>query len=195
MISKIVITAIMAAALLAGPALAADTYTFDLSHSSIGFAVRHLGLSKVKGNFTDFSGSIIYDPADITKSSVKVLIKVASIDTDNEKRDDHLRSADFFDAEKFPEITFQSENIEKGKDGLIAQGTFTMHGVAKKIALHFSLAGPVKGMMGEQRLAVETETKLNRQDYGVKWSKTLDTGGLVVGNEVTVEIAIEAVKQ
>jgi polyisoprenoid-binding protein YceI len=179
----------------AGIATAADTYTFDVSHSSIGFAVKHLALSKVKGTFNDFSGTILYDASDYVKSSVNVVIKTASIDTDNEGRDNHLRSADFFDAEKYPEITFVSERIEKKDDRFLAHGTLTMHGIAKKITLSFEISGPIKGMSGEQRIAVETETKLNRQDYGIKWSKTLDAGGLVVGNEVKIEIAIEAVKQ
>lgn len=180
---------------LAGMAAAADTYKIDPAHSSIGFAVRHLGISKVKGNFDDFSGTIIYDASDYAKSSVNIVIKTASIDTDNEGRDQHLIGADFFDAEKYPEITFVSERVEKKEDLFLAHGTFTLHGVAKKITLPFELSGPIKGMRGEQRIAVEVETKINRQDYGIKWSKSLDAGGLVVGNEIKIEIALEAVKQ
>lgn len=190
-----VLVAVLVFASLAGTVWATDSYTIDIAHSSIGFAVKHLGLSKVKGNFNEFSGTIMFDAADLTKSSVNVTIKAASINTDNEGRDNHLRSADFFETEKFPEITFVSEKIEKTDDGYLAHGAFTMHGITKKIALPFVLTGPIKGMMGEERLAVEAETKLDRQEYGVKFSKTLDTGGLVVGNEVSVEIAIEAVKK
>jgi len=190
------ITVVAAAVvLLAGSAFAADSYTFDLAHSSIGFSVRHLGLSKVRGNFTDFSGTINYDPQDITKSSVTVTIKTASINTDNENRDNHLRSGDFFMADSFPEITFVSDKIVKQADGFVAQGTLTMKGVAKKIDLPFTVAGPITGMGGEQRMAVESGMTLNRQDYGVSWSKTLDAGGLVVGNDVEVSLEIEAVKK
>ena len=195
MLRKKTVVVVLAMMLLAGTALAADTYTIDPAHSSIGFAVRHLGLSKVKGVFDDFTGTITYDAKDYAKSSVNVLIKTASINTGNDGRDDHLRSDDFFAAEKYPEITFVSEKIEKNDEGYVAHGTLTMHGVAKKIALPFTLAGPIKGMRGESRLAVEAETKLNRQDYGITWSKSLDAGGLVVGNEVSVEFQLEAVKQ
>ena len=178
-----------------GIAQAADTYTIDVAHSSIGFAVKHLGLSKVKGTFNDFSGTILVDSVDIAKSSVNVTIKAASINTDNESRDKHLRSADFFETDKYPDITFVSEKIEKTATGYVAHGNFTMHGVTKKIALPFIVTGPIKGMAGEYRLAVEAETKLDRQEYGISFSKTLDTGGLVVGNEVAVDIAIEAVSK
>ena len=187
---------LMIAALLiaAGTAIAADNYAIDVAHSSVGFSVRHLGLSKVKGNFTEFSGAISYDPQDVTKSAVKVTIKTPSINTDNESRDDHLRGADFFDTAKYTEITFISEKITKQKEGLVAQGTLTMHGVGKKIELPFTLAGPAKGMQGEMRLAAEAQITLNRQDYGVSWNKTLDAGGVVVGNDVAVEISVEAVQ-
>lgn len=180
---------------MAGSALAADTYTIDPAHSSIGFAVRHLGLSKVKGSFTDFSGTITFDAKDIGQSSVSVVIKTASINTGNEGRDKHLRSGDFFDVEKYPEITFISDKVEKKDDGYAAHGTLTMHGVSQKIVLPFTLTGPVQGMQGEFRMAAETGTKLDRQTYGITWSKTLDAGGLVVGNEVGVEIDLEAVKK
>jgi len=178
---KNLMVAVVAVALLAGSVFASNTYNFDVSHSSIGFSVRHLGLSKVRGNFTDFSGTISYDPQDITKSSVMVTIKTASIDTDN--------------ADSNSEITFVSEKIVKTDDGFVAHGTLTMKGVAKKIELPFTLAGPIAGMFGEQRMAVEAATKLNRQDYGITWSKTLDAGGLVVGNEVSISLEIEAVKK
>jgi len=192
---KNLMVAVVAVALLAGSVFASNTYNFDVSHSSIGFSVRHLGLSKVRGNFTDFSGTISYDPQDITKSSVMVTIKTASIDTDNADRDNHLRGADFFNADSNSEITFVSEKIVKTDDGFVAHGTLTMKGVAKKIELPFTLAGPIAGMFGEQRMAVEAATKLNRQDYGITWSKTLDAGGLVVGNEVSISLEIEAVKK
>ena len=193
--NKVLAIALAVVMSMAYSVFAADTYVVDASHSSISFAVRHMGLAKVRGGFTNFSVAIQYDEKDLTKSSVQVTIKTASINTGNEGRDNHLRSPDFFDVEKYPEITFVSEKIEKKEDGFVAHGTLTMHGVAKHIGLPFNLIGPIKDMQGGMRLAVEAETKLNRQDYGVTWSKTLDAGGLVVGNEITVEIQAEAVKE
>jgi polyisoprenoid-binding protein YceI len=192
---RTIMAAALAVVLLAGSSFAADTYTFDIAHSSIGFSVRHMGLSKVRGNFTDFSGSITHDPEDITNSSVNVTIKTASINTDNERRDNHLRSADFFAADSIPEITFVSDKVVQQGDGYVAHGTLTMRGVAKKIELPFTLTGPITVRPGEQRIAVQSGITLNRQDYGVSWSKILDTGGLVVSDDVDVSLEIEAVME
>jgi polyisoprenoid-binding protein YceI len=171
---------------------AADTYQFDLNHSSIGFSVKHLVITNVKGSFTDFSGTVVYDSADITKSSVNVTIKAASINTAIEARDNHLRSADFFDVEKYPEITFQSTKVEKTPDGLVTFGKFTMHGVTKEISIPFTLSGPIKGPGGDLRLGVEADLVIDRFDYGLTWSKLTEAGGLMVGNVVKIELNIEA---
>lgn len=168
-------------------------YEVDNVHSSVSFAVRHMVVSKTKGEFTDYSVSIKEDPKDITKSSVTAVIKAASINTRNEKRDNHLRSADFFDVEKFPEITFKSKKIEKKGDGFVAHGKFTMHGVSKEISLPFTLSEKIKDPYGNIRVGIEANYKLDRRDYGLKWSRTLDKGGLVVGNEVKIEILLEMV--
>jgi len=177
-----------------GLALAADTFNIDKSHSSIMFAVKHMVVSKVKGEFNEYSGTILYDEADVTKSSVEVTIKTASIDTKDQKRDDHLRSPDFFDAEKHPEITFKSKRVEKAKDGFVAVGDLTMHGVTKEITIPFEITGVINDPWGNTRMGVSAELELNRQDYGVSWSQKLDTGGLVVGDDVGIEIEIEAIK-
>jgi polyisoprenoid-binding protein YceI len=172
----------------------ADKYALDPVHTSIGFSVRHLVINSVKGKFTDFSGTLLYDDGDITKSSVNVTIKAASVDTGTPNRDKDLRSANFLEAEKFPELTFQSQRIEKRGDGYVAVGTLTMHGVSKEIALPFSITGKIKDPWGGTRMGIEAGLTLDRRDFGMSYGKTLDGGGLVVGNDVKIEIAAEAVK-
>ena len=172
----------------------ADKYTIDRTHSSIGFGVRHMVVSKVKGEFNEFAGTILYDDKDITKSGVEVTIKTATIDTKDAKRDEHLKSPDFFDAPKHPEISFKSKRIEKMEDGYVAVGDLTMRGVTKEIRIPFTIAGMVTDPYGNTRLGLSARTKVNRQDYGVSWSKELDSGGLVVSDDVEIEIEIEAVK-
>jgi polyisoprenoid-binding protein YceI len=174
-------------------ALAAERYDIDTAHSFVTFTIDHLGLSKAKGSFRDVSGAITYDAKDISKSAVEVSIKTASINTNNEARDKHLRSADFFDAEKYPEMTFKSRRVEKRGSDYVATGDLTIHGVTKEVSMPFKLNGPVKDMSGAMRLGVEAILKINRQDFGITWSKTLDTGGLLVGNEVSIDISVEAV--
>jgi len=173
---------------------AADKYTVDPTHSSIGFAVRHMVVSKVKGYFNEYTATILYDDKDITKSNAEVTIKTASIDTRDAKRDEHLRTPDFFDAAKYPEITFKSKRIEKSGEGFVAVGDLTMRGVTKEIQLPFTFAGVVTDPWGNTRLGLSASTKLNRQDYGVSWSKSLDSGGLVVSDDVEIAIEIEAIK-
>jgi polyisoprenoid-binding protein YceI len=178
-----------------GSVQAADNYSIDAAHSLIGFSVRHLVISKTKGTFGDVTGSLVYVEKDIAKSSVEVTIKVASIDTDNEKRDNHLKSPDFFDVDKYPVITFKSTQVKKVKDGFVAIGDFTIHGVTKQIKLPFMITGIVADPMGNTKLGVEAEISIDRRDYGLTWSKALETGGLVVGNDVSIELSVEFAKQ
>ncbi len=185
---------IFALGVLAKGALAADTFTIDPVHSSVGFSVKHMVVSNVKGQFNDFAGTITYDEKDIAKWSVQVTIKAASIDTRDDKRNTHLKSPDFLDVEKYPEITFKSTKIEKSGDGYVATGNLTMHGVTKEIKIPFTLAGVITDPMGNVRLGVSALTSLNRQDYGVSWSKKLDNGGLIAGDEVAIDLEVEAVK-
>ena len=184
----------VASLLVAVAAPGADRYQIDPAHTQIGFSVRHLVISNVQGKFKEFSGTILYDGQDITKSSVSVTIKAASIDTGVEPRDVDLRSANFFDATKFPEVTFQSTRIEKRGEGYVALGTLTMHGVAKEVALPFSITGPIKDPGGKQRLGVEASLTISRQDWGLSYSKAMDNGGLIVGNDVKIELNAEAVQ-
>jgi len=164
--------------------------------SLIGFSVRHMVISKVRGKFNDFSGTIRFDSRDITKSSVDVSIKVASIDTGNEKRDGHLKGSDFFAAEKYPEITFRSKKIEKGTDGrYLVIGDLTIRGVTREVVIPFSPVARITDPWGKKRLGTEGELTINRQDYGVSWNKALEAGQLMVSNEVKIELSVEAVEQ
>jgi polyisoprenoid-binding protein YceI len=190
-----IILAIVLNLFLVSATFGADPYVIDPVHSSIGFSVRHLVISNVKGQFTDYSGTIFFDEQDITKSSVNVTIKTASINTGSNDRDNHLRSADFFDAANHPEITFKSTRIEKKGDGYVCVGTLTMRRVSKEVAIPFTLLGQTKDPRGNTRIGLEANLVLNRQDYGISWSRTMDTGGLVAGNEVKIELNVEAVKR
>ncbi|HEY1334588.1 MAG TPA: YceI family protein [Myxococcaceae bacterium] len=174
---------------------AAETYTIDKNHSDASFRIRHFA-SKVRGRFSDFEGTIQADPAKPEASSVTFTIKTASIDTGQPDRDKHLRSADFFDAEKFPEIAFKSSKFTPtGKDTYNVTGTLTMHGVSKEMTLPVTYLGTVKDPRGNERASFEIDTKLNRKDFGMTWNKTLDSGGLMLSDDVDVEIALETVKK
>jgi polyisoprenoid-binding protein YceI len=181
-------------ALGVAPAQAAEAaYQLDPPHSSVGFAVKHLTVSTVRGQFGEFSGTFRVDEADFTKSSFEVRIKTASINTQNERRDNHLRSPDFFDVATHPEIVFKSKRIEKSGDAYVVVGDLTIRGVTKEIALPFTAAGPIR--MGPRSvIGVEAAATINRHDFGVSWSRSLDGGGLVVADDVRIEISVELVK-
>lgn len=164
----------------------------DVAHSNVGFSIPILGgLSKVKGKFTDYSVTINYDETDVSKSSVNAVIKATSIDTGIEARDKHLRNADFFDVEKYPDITFQSKRVEKKGNQLLAHGTFTMHGVSKEITLPIMMSGKITNPETKKTLYGFTSTmKLNRMDYGISYQrKGAET---FLGSEVEIELAILA---
>ncbi len=170
---------------------AAETYTIDPVHSSIGFGVKHMMVSQTNGQFNKYDGTIIYDPNDLSQSKVDITVEVASIDTRDEKRDAHLKAGDFFDAAQFQTITFVSKQINK--DSIV--GDLTMKGVTKEVTIPVTIAGPVNSMAGTPLIGITGTFTLNRQDYGVNWNKTLDQGGLAVANEVQVNISIEANKK
>jgi polyisoprenoid-binding protein YceI len=171
------------------------TYKIDKSHSEAIFQVRHL-LTKVRGRFTDFEGAIEFNEAAPEQSTVHFSINSTSIDTAEPDRDKHLRSADFFDIEKYPQITFRSTRITKrGPDTYDVAGNLTMHGVSKEIVLPVSHLGKAKDPWGGDRLGFEGETTLNRKDYGLNWNAALETGGFLVGDEVKVSLQIQAVGQ
>ncbi|HUK84201.1 MAG TPA: YceI family protein [Verrucomicrobiae bacterium] len=177
-------------------ALAADTYQIDPAHTSVGFTVSHLVISEVSGRFNDVAGSVTYDPDKKAVTGAEATIQAKSIDTKIAKRDDHLRSPDFFDVEKYPTITFEATKVETDGGKTIMVGKFTMHGVTKEIRLPFTLKGPIKNPMGPgTRLGVSAETTLDRKDYGLTWNKALETGGVMVGEDVKISISAEAVKK
>jgi polyisoprenoid-binding protein YceI len=187
--------------LLAGSAVfAADKgetkWTIDVSHSSIQFTVSHMVISEVTGRFQDFSGNIVTTNPDFSGALVNVNIKAASITTSNEKRDEHLKSADFFDVEKFPEASFVSKSMTKTGDGTYQiAGTLTMHGVAKDVVLDAKFKGSAKSPWGQNVVAFKASTKINREDWGLKWNKALEAGGFLVGQEVELTLTVELVQQ
>lgn len=181
-----------ALALTARAQAAPQTYEIDPVHSRVDFLIRHM-FSKVSGGFTKFQGQIIYDPAAPAASSVKAEIDAASINTANERRDGHLKSPDFFDAAKYPTITFTSGKITPGTDGkLKVEGTLSMHGVTKPVTLDAAFLGSGPDLDGAPRAGFEATLKLDRKDFGVVWNKTLDQGTLL-GDEVSINLQIEAV--
>jgi polyisoprenoid-binding protein YceI len=179
------------------PVRAQSTWEIDAAHSSVGFAIRHMMVSNVRGTFGKFSGTVKANEKDLSESTVEATIDVASIDTGNAKRDDHLRSPDFFDVAKYPTITFKSRKITPAGDKKWkVTGDLTMHGVTKEVTL--DVEGPtaeVKDPQGNLRAGATVTTKLSRNDFGITWSKTLDGGGLVLGDEVNVTIDVEGVKK
>ena len=187
--------AALALATAALPTRAADTWSVDLAHSEATFTVRHL-LSKVSGRFGEFEGRIVTDTAKPEASSVEFAIKAASINTNVEKRDTHLRSADFFDVEKYPRITFKSARIEPlGQNRFNVTGDLTMRGVTKQVTLPVEFLGTQKDPWGNERAGFALQTTLNRKDYGIVWNQTLDAGGYLLGDDVQVTINIEAVRK
>jgi polyisoprenoid-binding protein YceI len=187
--------AVLAAALVvASPALAADTYQFDKSHTTVGFQVRHI-VTNVGGKFQDFSGTIMVDRVKPESSSVEFTIQAASINTNDPKRDEHLKSPDFFDVANQPTITFKSTSVKPtGKDTYEVTGNLTMRGVTKAITLPVAFLGEGKDPWGNEKMGFELSTTLNRKDYGINWNKTLDQGGLLVGDDVKIQISVEANK-
>jgi len=164
---------------------AAEELTLDPAHSNIQFTVSHLMVSKVTGEFSEFSTDVKIEDGKLVEASAT--IEVDSIDTDNEKRDNHLKSADFFDAEKHPEITFESTKIEKDK----LHGKLTIHGVTKEVALDYSFKGPVVDPWGNTKYGLNASTTIDRTEYGLNWNKALEAGGVVVGDEVEIDISLE----
>jgi polyisoprenoid-binding protein YceI len=177
--------------LVSGVNFAGVEYGVDKAHSSISFTISHMVISKVRGNFDDFSVKVVEDEKDLTQSSIEVAIKANSISTRNDKRDNHLRSGDFFNVEKFPQITFKSKKIKKEGDKYALVGDLTMHGVSKEVTIPFTITGKIIDRGGKTRMGIEAFTILDRKDFGVNWNRALDKGGFVLGNQVTIEILLE----
>jgi polyisoprenoid-binding protein YceI len=174
----------------------AAEYGIDASHSSVGFKVKHMLVSNVRGSFNDFAGSFTFVDGMPEEWSVNAEIQMTSVDTGDEKRDDHLRNADFFDVEKFPVMTFKSTKIvPAGGDSYTMHGDLTMHGVTKPVALDLTFNGAITDPWGNARAGFEASGKINRQDFGITWSKSMDGGGLVVGDDVHIMLEIEGVQK
>lgn len=186
--------AAFALGIFAATGFAQEKYEIDPVHSNIGFTVRHMVVAKVSGGFKEFAGTILYDENDITKSSVNVTIKTTSINTQNERRDNHLRSDDFFGAAKDSLITFVSKKIEKRDDGYVAVGDLTIRSVTNQVELPFKILGKVEDARGK-RIGIEAGLTIDRFDYGVKWDRTIESGGLVVSKKVDINLAVEAISR
>lgn len=175
---------------------AAETWNIDPDHSNVGFKVRHLMVTNVKGSFDQHSGIVELNDKDITKSRVEVSINTNSVNTNVQKRDEHLRSADFLDVAKYPTMTFVSKKVARaGKNNLKVTGDLTLHGITKEVIL--DVEGPTaesKDPWGNIRRGASASTKINRKDFGLNWNKALETGGVVVGDEVAITLEIEMIK-
>lgn len=186
------------ASILACPAVGfAGTWTLDSAHTGVQFKVRHLMVSYVRGDFEKVSGTIVYDEQDVTRSSADITIDAASINTRVEKRDRHLRSPDFLDVEKYPLITFKSKKVASQGDGkLTMTGDLTIHGTTREATL--SIEGPtppIRDPQGMTRIGGVATTRINRKDFGLTWNKVLESGGVVVGDDVEITIDIELFKE
>jgi polyisoprenoid-binding protein YceI len=178
------------------PAATRSIWAIDPVHSSAEFAIRHLMITTVRGRFTDVQGTVVIDDADVAKSSVEVTVGVASIDTREAQRDAHLRSADFFDAEKFPAITFRSTAIrDVADDAFKLAGNLTIHGVTREVVLDASSEGRARDPWGGDRAGFHATTRIKRSDFGLTWNQVLEAGGVVVGEDVKISIDVELVKQ
>jgi len=195
-LSRFAPAAALAAALVLPVMLApstadAATYSIDGAHTNVGFKVRHLAVSWVRGHFSKSSGSVAVAD-DGTLESINVTIEVASIDTDNGKRDDHLRSPDFFNVASHPNITFKSTKVTRNGEGFDVVGDLTIRGVTRSVTLNVSELTPeMKGPMGPPKRGASATTKINREDFKVDWNKPLDGGGFVVGKDVHIELEVE----
>lgn len=191
------ITAVAMILALVVPAIAsATTWNIDPDHSHVGFKVKHLMVSNVKGNFEKYSGTVEINDRDITSSKVDVTIQTTSINTGVPKRDEHLRSADFFDVARYPTMTFVSTKVAKaGTGNLRVTGALTIHGVTKEVVLDVEpLSQESRDPWGNIRRGTSASTKINRKDFGLNWNKALETGGVVVGDEITINLEVEMIK-
>ena len=172
------------------------TWKVDAAHSRLGFAIKHLMIATVRGSFTRVEGTVLVDENDPTGAVVDVTVPVGSISTGDEKRDEHLRSPDFFDAERFPQMAFRSKHVEKtGGSSFRITGDLTIRDVTREVVLDAELLGRAKDPWGQEHAAFEARTKFKRSEYGLTWNAALETGGVLVGDEVKVEIEAQLIKQ
>ena len=172
------------------------TYKIDPAHSSAHFIVRHMMITNVRGGFTSVQGSVVYDPEDLSGSSIDVVIDVNSLSTSDASRDGHLKSAEFLDAEKYPSITFKSKTISKEADGdLLAKGDLTIHGVTKAVSLEVEgPTGEEKDPWGNVRIGASAVTKIKRSEFGLTWNAALESGGFLIGDDLKLELDVSLIK-
>ena len=192
---KRILSAVLLLILMTASLSTAATFAIDPVHSSIGFKIKHMVISKVRGSFGQFEGIIEFDEVDPALGSVSATITMDSIDTGDQKRDEHLRDADFFNTAEFPTMTFSSKEITKDGDDWQLKGNLTLHGVTRPVALKLEYNGSVDDPWGNHRVGFAAEGKIDRRDYGISWNNTLDKGGLALGNDVTIQLEIEAIRQ
>ena len=172
-----------------------NTWNIDPAHSGIHFSIRHMVVSKVRGRFTAYAGSVALDEADVTRSVVEATVDASSIDTGTPQRDQHLRSADFFDVEKFPQLRFRSTRIEKVDDGRYrVTGELTIRDVTREVSLDVEYGGRAKDPWGNERVAFGAKTSVDRKDFGLAWNQVLEAGGVLVGDRVDIELEVQAVR-
>lgn len=173
-----------------------SVYQIDPSHSSATFSIKHMMIAKVHGGFEKMSGKLVFDQSSPAKSEIEVSIETASINTREPARDTHLKSADFFDVEKYPTITFKSNVMEKSSGGVKVVGDLTIHGVTKQVTLDMeSPTDEVKDPWGNMRIAVSGNTKIKRKDFGLTWNAALEAGGVLVGDDVNITLDVQFIKQ
>ncbi|MFT4217925.1 MAG: YceI family protein [Micropruina sp.] len=180
---------------MSGIADVKGTYVLDPSHSQVGFVARHAMVTKVRGSFNDVSGTATFDGANPSASSLSVTIQAASVDTRSEGRDAHLRSADFFDVEQYPEITFVATGFAVDGDVLTVTGDLTIKGVSHPVSIPFEFQGSATDPFGNQRVGLEGSVVVNRKDWGLNWNAVLEAGGVLVSEKVTLELEVSAIKQ
>ncbi len=182
----------LALAIMLPASVPAASWSIDGSHSSIGFMIRHLGISKVRGEFKDFNGTIEFDEKDLSTGSVDITIQVASIDTQDEKRDEHLLSTDFFDAEKMPTMTFKSTSIEETEEGMVLHGVLSIYGKENAVAIPFEFFGAADDPWGGRRAGFEGKVTIKREDFGVGWAE-MKYHPPMVGNDIDIRLNLELV--
>jgi polyisoprenoid-binding protein YceI len=172
-----------------------NDWNIDAVHSGINFSIRHMVVSKVRGRFAKYAGTINIDDGDLTRSVIDATIDASSIDTGTAQRDAHLRSADFFDAERFPELKFRSKRIERTADDRYRViGDLTIRDVTREVSLDVEYGGQAKDPWGNQRVGFVAKASVDRNDFGLKWNQVLEAGGVLVGDRVDVELEVQAVK-
>lgn len=193
---KKIVLGLLAAAFLFSPLAAqAAVYEIDTAHSSVGFKIKHL-LSNTRGTFNDFSGMVEYEPGKPESWKADAVIKTASVNTNNADRDKHLRNEDFFDVERYPEMTFKTTKISQSSESTAKlEGVLSLHGVEKPVVLDLEILGAAKDPWGSNRAAFTATGKINRKDFGIVYNKVLDNGGVMLGEEVDITIEIEAIEK